>query len=225
MLRHVRYVVLAIAMVVAAPIASAGAQTIQFGLTAGASLSTFTGDLVEDAKNYSSFIAGAFVYLEFAGFGVQPGVYYTRKGAKLPETEGVEATNALSYIQIPLVLKLGMPLGKARFYVGGGPAIGIKVSCKFKAAAEGISASTDCEDIEDETFIQAKSTEMSGIAVAGHDRSMSNAARFRSDELVKIAAMKLKHRMLPTSLERGALHLGHGDKRPPEERKLLCKTQ
>lgn len=172
MLRHFRYIALVGAALAAAPLAPAEAQSAQFGLLAGGSLSTFTGDLVDDAKNYSSFIAGAFVRLEFMGFAVEPGAFYTRKGAKLPDTEGVSATNALSYMQVPVVLKLGMPLGSSsRFYIGGGPAIGFKLSCKFKASADGISASTDCEDLEDLTgdLIQAKSSEMSAIAVAGVD--------------------------------------------------------
>ena len=104
MLHRFRSVALAAAALAATPLATVDAQSAQFGLMAGASLSTFTGDLAEDAKNYSSFIAGAFVHLEFMGFAVEPGAFYTRKGAKLPATDGVNATNTLSYLQVPVVL-------------------------------------------------------------------------------------------------------------------------
>lgn len=166
MLKQLRYLVPTAAVLAFAPLQPAEAQSIQPGLMAGASLSTFTGDFVEDAKKYASFIAGAFVRLEFMGFAVEPGAYYTRKGAKTEEEGEVAGTNSLSYLQIPLVIKLGIPFGRsARIYFGGGPAIGLNLGCSFTAAAGGGSASTDCE--EGGGGLEAASTEMSGIAVAG----------------------------------------------------------
>ena len=151
------YVVPMVAAMAAAPIHHADAQLVSFGVMAGLSQSTFTGDALQDAKN-AGFIAGAFVRLGALGFAVQPGVYYTAKGAKtsdFSETTGVGHKTTLDYIQIPIVIRIHLgPL-----YVGGGPAIGLRLSCMNTA---GSAASTACADTAG-----AKSTEISGILEAG----------------------------------------------------------
>lgn len=143
------------------PATRADAQSISFGITGGASLSTFTGDLVQDAKNYSTYIVGGYVRLGALGFAVQPGLYYAGKGAK-SEANGVDQGNVkLNYIQVPLVLRLRLgPL-----YVGGGPAIGFKLNCKVSDPTAGYGGGTDCDD--DATADPVKSTEVSGIVEAG----------------------------------------------------------
>lgn len=168
MRRSTRFVVAALALA-AAPISSAAAQSATFGVAAGASMATFTGDLADGAENYTSFLGGVFAQMDLGGIMIEPGLYYTGKGAKF-EDSGFEGTFKLAYLQVPVLLKAGFPMGEtARLYIGAGPAIGFKISCKIKAEAEGISATTDCEDLEDEAGngIEAKSTEFSGIGVAG----------------------------------------------------------
>ena len=168
-MRHSTRFVLAAAVLAAAPITSATAQSSQFGLAAGASMATFTGDLADDAKNYTSFLFGAFAQLNMGGVTIEPGAYYTGKGAKF-EDQDLSGTFKLSYLQVPVLLKAGFPMGStSRFYLGAGPAIGFKIGCKIKAEAGGVSATTDCEDLEDDegNGVKAKSTEFSGIAVAG----------------------------------------------------------
>jgi len=133
------------------------AQLIQPGLTAGASLSTFTGNLSSDFSNYATFFGGVFVRVGMAGFGVQPGLYYTGKGAKFgtgPDSSKV----ALDYIQIPIVIRINLP---AHLYVGAGPAIGIKLSCKITPNG---AVSQDCANSGGPT---PKSTETDGILEAG----------------------------------------------------------
>ena len=158
-MRHsARFVVLLLGLLSMAPAHRAEAQSISFGVLAGASLSTFTGDVATDIKQHAGFIVGGFVRLGAMGFAVQPGLYYTAKGAKTSDFS--EATNqgsktSLDYIQIPIVIRLHLgPL-----YVGGGPAIGIKLSCMNTV---GSGTATDCGTTEG-----AKSTEISGIAEAG----------------------------------------------------------
>ncbi len=140
------------------PTHRAEAQSISFGVLAGASLSTFTGDLASDVKNNAGFIVGGFVRLGAMGFAVQPGLYYTAKGAKtsdFSESTGQGSKTSLDYIQIPIVIRLHLgPL-----YVGGGPAIGLKLKCMNTV---GSASATDCADAAG-----AKSTEISGIAEAG----------------------------------------------------------
>jgi hypothetical protein len=169
MRRSTQFVVAALALA-AAPMTSAAAQSATFGVAAGASMATFTGDLADGAENYTSFLGGVFAQMDLGGVMVEPGLYYTGKGAKVDES-GVEGTIKLAYLQIPVLLKAGFPMGEtSRFYIGAGPAVGFKIGCKVKLEAEGISASFDCDEFEDEetgTELKAKSTEFSGIGVAG----------------------------------------------------------
>jgi len=146
-----------LALLLAAPRQQAQAQLISFGITAGASVSTFTGDFATDVKNNATFIGGAFVRLQALGFGVQPGLYYAGKSAKFATNSPLERTTKLGYIQIPVVLRLRLgPL-----YVGGGPSVGIKISCLNDPKT---GTSTDCGSSDG-----AKSTEFTGILEAGLD--------------------------------------------------------
>ena len=158
MRRPARLLVPLLSLLVAVPAHRAEAQSISFGVLAGGSLSTFTGDLVADVKNNAGYIVGGFVRLGAMGFAVQPGLYYTMKGAKsedFSESTGQGSKTSLDYIQVPVVLRLHMgPL-----YFGGGPAIGINLKCMNTV---GSAAAVDCGDAEG-----VKSTEISGIAEAG----------------------------------------------------------
>ena len=158
MRRPARLLVPLLGLLTVVPAHRVDAQSISFGVLAGASLSTFTGDLASDVKNNAGFIVGGFVRLGALGFAVQPGLYYTMKGAKMDDFDastGQGSKTSLDYIQIPVVIRLHMgPL-----YVGGGPAFGINLKCmKTVGSAEAV----DCTDADG-----AKSTEISGIAEAG----------------------------------------------------------
>jgi Outer membrane protein beta-barrel domain len=161
---HTRwYVVPMVAALAGAPLRHADAQSISFGVLAGASLSTFTGDLSADIKNNTGFIAGGFVRLSAVGFSVQPGLYYTTKGASsadFPEATGVHDFTKLDYIKIPIVIRIHVgPL-----YVGAGPAIGIKLSCTNTLGPAATATTADCPDA-----VGAKSTEITGILEAGFE--------------------------------------------------------
>ncbi len=166
MLRHFRYVVPAAAALAVVPLAPAAAQSISFGIVAGGSLSTFTGEFIGDVKNYATFVAGAFARLEAMGFAVQPGLFYASKGTKAEDPSTAETSKTtVNYLQIPLVLRLGMGTGKMRLYVGAGPSVGIKIGCKFRPATAASGDDSNCEDTQE--LDPVKSTEVSGIVEAG----------------------------------------------------------
>jgi hypothetical protein len=158
---------LAATALIAVP-ASAHAQ-IGLGVMAGGSLSNVSGDLVTDAKNTGTFLVGGFLNVNAGGFAVQPGLVFARKGFKGEPIEGVTPKNTFDYLQIPLVVRIGMPVGaKGRFYIGAGPSIGVKVGCRLSGSEGGISFSTNCDDLStDEGGIELKKTEFSGIGEAG----------------------------------------------------------
>ena len=151
------FLVPVVAALVAYPLRPVHAQLIQFGVMAGISQSKFTGDNLKDAEN-AGFIAGAFVRLGALGFAVQPGLYYTAKGAKtsdFSETTGAGSKTSLDYIQIPIVIRIHM----GPIYVGAGPALGLKLKCSTET---GSGPSSDCPDA-----FGTKSTEVTGILEAG----------------------------------------------------------
>ncbi len=158
------FLVSALAAMLSAPLHTADAQLVSVspGLMVGGSLSTFTGNFAGDVKNYAGFIGGAFVRVSVLGFAIQPGVYYTMKGAKTSDfSETTGAKRSLDFIQIPIVLRLHMgPL-----YVGGGPAVGFKLGCKLTFQAS-TTSSEDCGSGSDAGF-NAKSLEYTGILEAG----------------------------------------------------------
>jgi hypothetical protein len=162
MTRHSGWLALPIvAALVSVPAQRADAQLVSFGVVAGASLSTFTGDLATDAKNNTGFLAGAFVRVGALGFAVQPGVFYVTKGAKFDDVGQGSGSTKLDYIEIPVVIRLSLPM---HLYVGAGLAIGFKLGCKVSLDTS--SSSQDCAAAT-ATTPGPKSTEYSGIAEAG----------------------------------------------------------
>lgn len=164
MVRASRWLVVpVVATLAAAPLQRADAQLVSFGVMAGANMSTLTGDFSTDLKNNTGFIAGAFVRIGALGFAVQPGAYYTVKGAKSSDfSDDAGSKTSLDYLEVPLILRIGLPM---HLYVGAGPAVGIKLGCKITEQAVDAGASQDCKDVVDGPDF--KSTEVSGIAEAG----------------------------------------------------------
>lgn len=167
MRRHLPALCTALALV-AVPAASAHAQ-IGLGVMAGGSFANVSGDLVDDAKNTGTFLVGGFLNVNAGGFQLQPSLLFTRKGFKGPEVSGVTTKSTFDYLQVPVVLRIGMPVGSnGRFYLGAGPAIGLKVACRLVGSGGGLSYSTNCDDLDsDDGGIALKSTEFSGIGEAG----------------------------------------------------------
>ncbi len=168
MFRHLRYAAPVLGILAVAPLGRVHAQAPQFGLTAGVSLATLTGDVTDDLENNTTFLVGGFAAFQRGGLTIEPGVFFTRKGTKFSES-GAEVKNNIDYLQIPVLFKLGAPIGNAsRAYFGVGPAIGFQLGCTFVGSAVGVSASVDCEDFNDaDGGLTTKSTEFSGIGVAG----------------------------------------------------------
>lgn len=151
-----------------APLTSAQAQ-IGYGAMVGGSLANITGDLAEGSKNTTTFLFGGFLNVPVGELAIQPGLLFNRKGFAADDIEGFEAKTTFDYLQIPVVARMGMPVGQTgRFYIGLGPALGIKMGCRISASFEGVSASTNCDDLESEDGgIALKSTEISGIGEVG----------------------------------------------------------
>jgi hypothetical protein len=125
-----------------------------WGIRGGVSVASADFDVSEtfSKENRTGFTGG--VFWDHGGknlFGYQFGASYTQKGVEVSGTGGGELS--LNYIEIPAVLKLGIPLGIVKPSVFGGAAFGIKAGCSFDGPASGFG--DPCDDI--------KSTEWSGV--------------------------------------------------------------
>lgn len=115
--------------------ATAHAQ-IQFGVKAGANLSTFTGNDAQGAKSMAGFNGGIFAKIPIAkSFSFAPELIYSMKGAKYDST-GFSPAYSLhaNYLDVPLLVKYTHSSG---FNVETGPQIGFLLSAKAKA--QGVS--------------------------------------------------------------------------------------
>jgi hypothetical protein len=127
---------LALLVLAVITLGTANAQ-IQFGVKAGANISTFTGN---DATGLNSLVGihfGGLVHIPIAGsLALQPEVVYSGQGAKGTES-GTDYSLHVNYINIPVLLKYTTSSG---FYGETGPQIGFKASAKFKQGGTSTTA-------------------------------------------------------------------------------------
>lgn len=129
----------------------ADAQTT-FGVRGGISVANASLDVQQDfdKSNRTGFTGGVFLDWASSGLlGLQVGAQYTQKGTEL-EIQQVTSDFNLNYLEIPAVVKLGIPLGPIRPSVFGGAALGFNTGCED-------SDGNDCGD-------SVKGTDWSGVA-------------------------------------------------------------
>lgn len=118
---------------------AAAPSTSEVGIIVGMNLSKLTGDVDVPWKTKGGVMAGFTLTLPLTSFfAIQPGLFYSQKGAQLKEefTEGtVRTAMRLSYLDIPLVARLALPLGPDigfRPYVLGGASYSLKLSATLR---------------------------------------------------------------------------------------------
>ncbi|MGB5287559.1 MAG: porin family protein [Ignavibacteriaceae bacterium] len=135
---------------------------MQIGLKAGLNIANIGGDDADQILEGQSldsktgFGGGIFFMYQFNKyFAIQPEAYYSMKGATYKEGDG-ELTLTLDYFEVPLLLKLVIPVegSSIRPSIFAGPAIGFNTTAKVKIEVGDESAE---QDIKDET----KSTDFS----------------------------------------------------------------
>lgn len=89
----------------------ASAQNFDLGLEAGANFSNFIGSGITDSNANASklgFVGGGFLSLNFGpSFAIRPEVLYEQKGNQI---SGTSTTTELDYIEVPVLLKIGLGL-------------------------------------------------------------------------------------------------------------------
>lgn len=112
------------------------AADIRFGFKGGVNMAKVVGDDAQinlsDLKNKVAFSGGVFVSFSLGKYlAIQPEILYTMKGSKTEYMEGDVETSAklkYSYLEIPLLLKLRIPLGPFAPFIFAGPSVGFLVN-------------------------------------------------------------------------------------------------
>ena len=117
---------------------AANAQEVRFGVKAGVSLSSVTGDNTKEAKNLVGANAGIMADVSFSDLiSFHPELLYSQKGFKL-ESGSATAQSRLSYLDLPLLLRV-----KADgLFFEAGPQVGFLVAEKDEINVPGLGSST-----------------------------------------------------------------------------------
>jgi opacity protein-like surface antigen len=151
----------------AAMVQYANAQSpVSFGLKGGMNISNFSGsDFEYDAKTGLMFGAMLEFSVPALPFGIESGVYYTQKGAKV-EDSGVSGKVKLDYIEVPLMAKFQLgPPGPITPHFLIGPYIGFNMNAEAEFDDGEVFGGVDIDDL-------TKSTEFGGVAAVGLDFSL-----------------------------------------------------
>lgn len=135
------------ALALAAAPAAAEAQS-GFGIVGGVNFATFSGDDAGDAGHRTGLLLGGFAAIPLGNvLTFRPEVVYTQKGATF-ETAGVEQGLQLDYIEVPILLRIGVPVGMG-LHALAGPTMAFELSCSSDLEGGGVDVSGDCGDDED----------------------------------------------------------------------------
>ena len=118
-------------MVILASLVVKAQEDPKFGIKAGLNVSNldFSNDASTDWR--AGFHAGGLAHIHITpSFSLQPEVYYSSQGAKIPNTSGGDKVNLnLSYINVPVLLQYNFRNG---FRLQGGPQVGFLVGVSDK---------------------------------------------------------------------------------------------
>ncbi|HEU6450059.1 MAG TPA: porin family protein [Gemmatimonadaceae bacterium] len=167
-------------MMLGAPMAGLAAQGIPLvpkrptiGVMAGVNLAKISGDGTDALDSRTGWLGGVFVTFHLTNtFGIQPEALYSQRGASADAGSGFDATIKMDYIDIPVLLRYDIPVvGPIRPFFVAGPAFGIQTKCVIAAEGDGVSASADCDQFDEdpEARIDNKSFDLSGVVGAGLD--------------------------------------------------------
>lgn len=156
-----------------------GRAQAQFQLGVGGGLTFATLEVDEDEVDFNEddigtrtgFNAGAWVGIPVSEIiSIVPGAFYVQKGATLDGDPSVDATLALDYIEVPVLLSV-LATGRDRpvalsFFLG--PAVAFEVGCALDVEVDGVdNESVDCGDGDEQLDIETKSVDFGAMFGAG----------------------------------------------------------
>jgi hypothetical protein len=138
-MNKIKISLLVIVLVAAAQLASAQAQ-VAIGIKGGPNFAKIDANSSAGAnyKNRTGFHGGAFVLMKFSKIGFQPELLFSQQGSTVHYNTGQDLDTQISYINIPLILKLYTVAG---INLQLGPQIGFVSKAKAEAFASGVPTS------------------------------------------------------------------------------------
>lgn len=132
---------------------------MQFGVKAGLNIANIGGSDADKLVGRSldsktGFTGGVFFNYQFNNlFAIQPEAYYSMKGATYSEG-GAKLTISLDYIEIPVLLKLLIPVQGSNIKpsIFAGPAIGFNTTHKYKVEFNGQTQEEDIQNTKSTDF-------------------------------------------------------------------------
>lgn len=122
----------------------AAAASVQFGIKAGGNMAKPTGvdaqDPLATLKSKVGFNGGIFLAFNFGRVvSIQWEALYTMKGATYVALDDTFTDKLYAdYIEVPLLLKLKIPLPVVQPFVFGGPTVGFKLSEKLESNGQDV---------------------------------------------------------------------------------------
>jgi len=171
---------------------------------AGASLATLGGSDSGDLGSRTGLHLGAAITFPLSpSLGLQVGGAFVQKGAATSE-DGVDVTVALDYIEIPVLLRLGVPMAGSlapHFFLG--PALSIEAGCEFEGSGDGATITISCSEAD----IPAKSIDIGGVAGAGLDIATSGPISVTLDVLFNFGLTSIDDSGSPSDIKNRAWSL------------------
>ncbi len=181
---------------------SASAQ-MRLGVKAGYSRPSYGGSDAANAgtEAMNTFSGGVFLTVPVAPFlALQPEVLYAPKGAQM--TVGtLTGKNKVDYLEVPVLLKLMVPVPALHPSVFAGPYVGYKIRCNVEAA--GVSAS--CGDAD--TF---KSTDFGATFGAGIEMPLLPKINALLDARYDLGFSKIEDATNPSNATNRSLNISVG---------------
>ncbi len=150
------------------------AQT-RFGVTAGVAVASMKAKSEGISVSFDSKVGLAIGVLADVSvaenFVFQPGLNFIQKGMKM-KTSGIEGTQTLNYLELPLNFLYNAPAGSGKFFAGLGPVLGYGMSGKSKSKMAGEpEQSEDVKFGSNEDEDDYKPFEFAGNLLAGYEFS------------------------------------------------------
>lgn len=178
-----RSVLIAVCIALAGANGSAFAQGAGGGVLVGVNLANLTVDTGGPSVNFDSrkaLVAGVFAVLPVAPrLAIEPGVFYSSQGAKINgEAFGTSGTIKLNYVQVPVLVRAGVPLAPAvSLRLFGGPSFGFRQSAKVRAEGTDEDIKEDVESF-DAGFVFGAGLDVAHFLVdARYTLGLRNAAK------------------------------------------------
>jgi hypothetical protein len=154
------------------------------GLHAGVSVATLHGSDITGASSRVGVNIGASLTFPVAHvLGIQVGADYAQKGAKVDVPGVGTGTFAVDYIQVPVLLRVGIPsAGAFGAHLLVGPSVSLQAKCSVKASGGGVSGSVDCSS----AGVDTKTVDVGAMGGVGVDLGLPGKLDISVDALYNL---------------------------------------